>query len=324
MRRVSAAGFKPAVARKIILPEWWTDECNSDASLLPEIELRVARFVGVPLTVVQDPSAKLAAPTYPGAQLRRVRDIHRDRLGPAIHVGLRVAHATVRNWSDAPTPALPSTAPEAWRQAIATEKPTIRLTDVLTDLWNRGIPVVHIAVMPSPSFQGMMCIIGDRPVVVLAHNFDEPARLAFVIVHEVAHAVYGDCDAHHPVVDEEDVNPDDHESELRADVYSSRVLTGGSIPPISGRDPKNLARQAMSIEKATNIDATFVIRRWGKVNNQHALATRAVQALYRHKGGKRAIRQAFNQHINVEGASDTDRTLLGCLHGDPLLNENPR
>ena len=325
MRRLAAAGFKREIAREVVLPDWWDDSCATDPSLLPELELRVARFVDAPLTVVRDPRQPLAAPAYPGAQLRRVKDIDRDRLTPAIHMGLRVAEATLRSWrGDRPDVRLPPQDAETWRTSIPRSSAVVRLEDVLNDLWTRGIPVVHVEVMPAPSFQGMVCIIGDRPVVVLAHDFDEPARLAFVIAHEVAHVVFGDCAPGQPVVDEEDTIEDDRDTERRADLYSIRALAGPTrIPLLEKADPKVLASQALAVEKEQGVDAALVIRRWGKETKEHALATRAVQALYRHTRGKRTIREIFDRHIDLDGASESDRALLRCLHGDPQRHASP-
>ena len=325
MKRVSAAGFKPTVAREFLLPDWWDESCGDDPALLPEIELRVARFMGAPLGLVRDPSQHLASPAYPGAQLRRVRDIHSDRLGPAIHMGLRMAEATIRSWrGDLPEVRLPQTDPEEWRNAIPRTSSAVRLEHILADLWTRGIPVVHVQVMPSPSFQGMACIIGDRPVLVLAHDFDEPARLAFIIAHEVAHVVFGDCEPGRPVVDEEDTIEDDRDTELRADRFSIRALAGPSrIPMLENADPKTLATRALEVEQEQGVDAALVIRRWGKETKKHDIATIAVKALYANRGGKRLIRETFDAHVNLDEASESDRALLRCLQMDPQRHATP-
>ena len=125
MRRLSAAGFKREFAHVAVLPEWWAPGCEDDPTLLPDLEIRVARFVGAPLAVVRDPSAALAAPAYHGAQLRRVRDINRDRLGPAIHAALQVGAAVIRNMGAAPLD-LPPADPIAWR-ARCSSAPTSSL-----------------------------------------------------------------------------------------------------------------------------------------------------------------------------------------------------
>jgi len=319
MRRLSAAGFKQEFARRAVLPDWWSDACAEDELLLPDIEIRVARFVGVPVAAVRDPSAELVAPRYARAQLRRVKDVDRDRLGAAIHAATQISSAVVRTMGgDAPDVRLPPPEFAAWRAEIVRSGPLIELTDLLRDLWSRGIPVIQLETLPRPLFQGMAWIAGERPVVVVGHRLDEPARLAFVIAHEVGHIVNGDCAADAPVIDEEEEVTDDHESERRADEYAIGVLTGGTpVPSLSAADFKDLATKALQVEKKHHVDAAAVIWSWARRTGDYALATMASRALYRNKGGKRAIRAAFDQSVDLDAASETDRALLRCVAGDP-------
>lgn len=326
MHRLSAAGFKPSVARRAVLPDWWDASCEQNPALLPDIEFRVARFLGAPLALVRDANVPLISPKYPNAQLRQVRDIDRDRVGPAIHLALRVAAATLRNWRGGSAKLdLPPPDPLRWRGLLQQEAEVIRLRHVLPDLWRRGIPVIHLdkESVPEPRFQGMACIVEGRPVVVLAHSLDEPGHLAFIIAHEVGHIVYGDCEEGRPEVDEDDRNPDDADAELRANLYSARALLGEGVPHLTKGTHQQLAEQASRVEKERRIDAALVARRWGRLagragdKDAYALATRAVAALGRDKRGKVEIRKAFDEHIDLDAASDTDQALLSCLQGDP-------
>jgi Zn-dependent peptidase ImmA (M78 family) len=317
MRRLAAAGFKRDFARLAVFPEWWDASCEADAQLLTEVELRIARFLGAPLALVRDPRAPLVVPTYEGAQLRRVKDINRDRLGPAIHAALNISAAVVRN-TTLPDLQLPPTDALAWRTSISRPNATLRLDDVLSDLWRRGIPVVHVDSLPAPAFQGLACIVEKRPVILICHNLDEPARLAFVIAHEVAHIVNGDCSDGHPVVDGEEEIPDDADLEKLADAYAASLLTGGEqIPDVRASGFKDLAQKAATIEKEHGVDASAVIWTWARRTGDYAKATMAAQALYRTRGGKRAIRMHLDTHLELDDASDSDRALLRCLCGDP-------
>jgi hypothetical protein len=228
---------------------------------------------------------------------------------------MQISAATIRAWGEkAPKVRLPPKDPVAWRANLT----GVRLTDVLRDLWGRGIPVIHVENLPSPSFQGLAWIARDRPVIVLGHALDEPARLAFIIAHEVAHIVNGDCSVDVPVVDEEEEVSDDHEMEKRADAYAIGLLTGGApIPILNASDFKDLATKAAKIEKDHRVDAAAVIWSWARRTGDYALATMAARALYRTKGGGRALRAALDENVDVEAASETDRALLRCVAGDP-------
>jgi hypothetical protein len=320
MRRLSAAGFKRDFSRVAVLPDWWDESCEDDPSLLPDVEIRIARFIGAPLTVVRDPSAPLVPPNYDRAQLRRVRDISRDRLGPAIHTALQVGAAAVRTMADVP-PSLPPVDALAWRKQLQSHRPVIHLDDVLADLWSRGIPVLHLEALPEPTFQGLACVVESRPVILLGHDLDEPARLAFIIAHEVAHIVFRDCAPGLPVVDEmEEVN-DDHQIEKRADDFAINVVTGGvPIPDLRASSYKDLALKAAAVEKQAGVDASAVVWSWARRSGDYAKARMAAQALYRTRGGKRLLRTHTDRNLDLSNASDSDRALLSCLHGDPDRN----
>jgi hypothetical protein len=159
-------------------------------------------------------------------------------------------------------------------------------------------------------------IAQNRPIVIIGHAFDEPARLAFIIAHEVAHIVNGDCTADAPVVDEEEEITDNHAMEQRADNYAIALLTGGSpVPELDASDFKDLAIKAAQIEKTHQVDAAAVIWSWARRTGNYALATMAARALYRTRGGKRAVLDTFNEQVDLEGASESDQGLLRCVAG---------
>lgn len=323
---MSKAGFKNDFLRAAILPDWWGDDCLQDPRLLQDLEIRVARFLSRPLAEIKDPNITLAAPTYPGAQLRRVRDVDRDRLGPAIHSAMRIAAAAVRSLrSSVPNAAVPPTDGIAWRNLIQRPRLAVTLHDMAEDLWRRGIPVIPLDVLPTPSFQGLAGIIEGRPVILLGHKHDEPGRVAFVVAHEAGHIAASDCAPNVPVVDEDEEISDDSAIERQADRYANCVLIGDdNIPRIDGADFKELARQASELERSTGADASAVIFGWARrmgSPGSYQTATLAVRALYRGTGARRQLRQLFDHHVDLAIATETDRALLRCVYGEPELHE---
>lgn len=318
LTRLSRAGFKRDFVQAAILPDWWDEECATDPDLLPEIEVRVARFLGCSVRDIRDPRTPLVFPSYAAAQLRRVRDIDRDRLGPAIHSALRIASAVVRSLRE-PTPAyrdLPRSGLD-WRAGIERSGNTVGLRDVLADLWGRGIPVVPLDWMPAPSFQGLAGIVEGRPVIVLGHRNDEPGRVAFVVAHEAGHIAARDCAPGQPVVDEEESVSDDGEMEQRADRYAMHALIGADdVPRIDGGDFRALARNAYALERETGADASVMVYAWGRRTGDYQTVALALRALYRAAGARRMLRELFDAHVDLDAAAESDRLLLRCVYGD--------
>ena len=135
MRRLSQAGFKKDFVSRAVLPDWWDEACAQDPKLLPDVEIRVARFLGLPLSRVRDPATVLRPQLAPGAQLRRVRDLDGDRLAPAIHAAMQVAGAVVRSMRG-PTrsAAIPPRDGLAWRGELVGAHAAVKLDHILSDL----------------------------------------------------------------------------------------------------------------------------------------------------------------------------------------------
>ena len=319
MLRLSRAGFTRQFVTNALMPEWWDESCARDPSLLPDIEVRVARFLNTPLSAIRNAETPLMPPSYGDAQLRRVRDIGRDRLGPAIHTAIRVAGAVVRNLRLPGSVQTPPTDALEWRQLLTSrEGGSVQLDDILTNLWARGIPVVPLHMLPTPSFQGLACIVDDHPVIILGHKYDEPGRIAFLVAHEAGHIAAGACSPNAPVVDEDEDVQDDSDLERAADRFATLLLVGNESVPIPDEeevDAKGLAQRAFDIERQTGADASAVIFAWAAKTLKYAAATMAVKALYRSGGARRQVLEFLDRHVDLNSAGESDRALLRCVYG---------
>ena len=323
MRRLSQAGFDKGFVRPALLPDWWDETCDQDPDLLPDFEIRVARFLGMPLTSIRDSDTALAIPQFPGAKLRRVRDVDGERLKPAIHLAVRIAEATVRSLRD-PTsqPVIPPIDGIEWRKKIESNGSALTLDQMLGDLWQRGIPVVPLEIIPAPSFQAIACIVEDRPVILLGYKYNEPGRVAFLLAHEAGHLAVGDCDSDHLVLDGEEGIVDDADIEVNADQYAHDVLVGEKqIPELESREFKGIAKESAEQERLTGIDAGIIIADWASRTRDYAKATLALKALYRSSGGRQQIGRYFNSRVDVASATQSDRDLLRCVYGVSNLYE---
>ena len=164
MRRLSRAGFKKEFVTTALLPDWWDALCAQDPDVLPEVEVRVARFLDISISDVRSSEFALMPPSYATPQLRRVRDIGHDRLAPAIHSAIRISQAVIRNLQcTGDAKSLPTNALE-WRRTLQLgASGTVDLAGILGDLWSKGIPVIPLDVLPTPSFQGFGLCRGFSP-----------------------------------------------------------------------------------------------------------------------------------------------------------------
>jgi len=325
IRRLNQGGFSKDFVRKAILPDWWDDACDAQSELMPDVEIRIARFLGLSLSDVKNPEFSLTPTKYESAHLRRVRFIDEDRLAPAIHSALKIGAAVVRNLRNPASfrYSIPSDA-LTWQRQILKGQTHVTLGMLLENLWGRGIPVVPIEVLPSPNFQGIACIIAERPIILLGQRHDAPGHVAFIIAHEAGHIVAGDCAPGQPVVDEVGEVEDDADMEFDADNFAELVLLGSDvIPDLTGKGYKQIAEQADQIEQETGTDASLIIFKWARQTRDYTTASMAVKALYGGVGARRKLRRYFDQHVNLDDASETDRALLGCVYGDPEIDETP-
>ena len=226
VRQLTKAGFSREFVQTAILPDWWQADCENNPAVLPDIQIRVARFLNVSVSAIQK-GGQLGAPAYPAAKLRRTRGADPQRLMPAVHSAAMIAAAVVRSLQGAvphydPLPADAT----LWRRVLENRDGLVTLESMLGDLWQRGLPVVPIDLLPTPSFQGAAFIVGERPVIVVSHRHDEPGRVAFLLAHEAGHVTAGDCVPDSPVVDEEEEISDSDPSEIGADLYATRSLAG--------------------------------------------------------------------------------------------------
>lgn len=310
INRVRKAGYDRTFISAAVLPDWWDDSCERDSALVSDLEIRFSRFLRVPLQTIQDPAAKLQSPVYANAQLRRVAKEGAPHPNAAIHAALSVARSALRSLRQPlPSVELPPTDASRWHEHLAASG-TGLLEAATADLWRRGIPVLHVEVLPPPRFQALACIIDARPVVVIGHDIDLPARLLSHLLHEVGHIVAGDCAEDAPVVDESDETPDRSKMERNADRYAVVAALGESPPEPPGgaarTDFRRLARAASMTARGSGLDLGSLIWFWTTKTREFVTGMLALKAAYRHLGGARVIRSKLDEHVDVSAASDTD------------------
>lgn len=337
MSRLRDAGFSKDFVERAILPEWWSSDMGRDASVLPELEICVARFCGLPLATIRDADLPLEINVAQGPRLRS----QSEGVGAAVHAALAVAKAVVRNLSSTCPPyrPLPRDANAFRAEAMhGREAPTFK--GIVEALWRHGVPVLHIDCLPSPKFRGMACRVGGRDVIVLSLATDSRPKLMFDLAHEAGHLANGHVSDDEPVLldsaegleslaeepwawEQEGLFPQDRvprarttkTEEREADAYGRSLI--GKLPSGWADVPRRahaavIARLLRDLAREHQIDAPYVAHQWGLKTREFARANRAIQIL---QGGhaRGVILEEVGKNIDLDGASETDARLLGCL-----------
>ncbi len=309
VERLESAGFERAFIHRTILPDWWDETCEEDPHLLPDFEFRTARFLNLPLDTIQDPTALLVQPHQ--------QTTNEDVSPASIHAGIQIAQAVIRNLRDDAPATLPPSTGRTWRAELldGLGQP-VSLHTIVSDLWNRHIPVVPVTSLPQPDFQSLGCVIQGRPLVIMSNRINDHRDAALHTVHQIAHIIAGDC-VNDKVVTHRDAPDLNNPSEAQANAFTHDVIYGGTDRAMLPPDPDPSPRRAVNFipfiefvgvrasprqSYATNVDFSFF-------DTAEYQATLQVQSI---------LFNEFVLNVDVVAASDTDTNLLRCVNDGTL------
>lgn len=323
--RLKAGGvnLSPA-AREAILPDWWDESCEEDVSALQAVELRLARYLNVPLAVLADPSQPIQVRTDAGWRLRTRAGSTDGDAAIAAQVGRALLRAAVPN-RRAPRPVrrLPED-PMKLRDVFLKKDKLVELETLLTLCDACGILVLKVdrAKLPEgKAYQGLAWTYEDVPCILLAEDQDTPARVAFHLAHEIGHHALGHVAQETVILDEDEGSDSGEQIEKAADRYALRLIYGAGegIQFPNAADASSLAREAKRTGIAIDVAPGSVIEAWARgmprVQHRYAIATTAHQ-LAGTGSGARALLAAHNaQVVDIEQANDVEYSMLSILPG---------
>lgn len=313
-RRLETAGLSRQFVRSALVPSWWSKEHERVESLLPEVEIAVARFLRTPIATVQDPAQALTLPTV-NAKLKRPKGRETSELAPSIYAALAVAGAAVRNLrkKEAYEP-LPED-PQDWRASILRDYKMVTLRSLLKSLWAHGVPVVHLSNLDGmKKFCGMACCVDGRPVIVLAWGDKSTPKTLSVLAHEAGHIARGHVAVDTPMIDVDDADDETEAEEKQANAYARRLLgehiaeLGDKANPPSATE---LALAARDKSRELHTDPGLLVHMWCVRTSQYPLERAALRVLDR-LNGPGVVHEAMRAYIDFDNASETDSSLLRC------------
>ena len=226
-RRLSAVGLtRPFVTGKV-LPEWWDDEIAEKPAGLSEALAYISRFTGLDFDSLRSRSATLAFRPLPSCVYKKSKSTTVQELSLASAMATRAAQLVLPGVPQPISP-LPERASQIRDEILGMGEWRVGLRTLLDYCWMVGIPVIHLAEMPSGKRpHGLSAVIDGHPVIVLCKNDRHSAWLLFILAHELGHIVLSHVKNNEVILDE-DVKTLGDQEEKQADAFAIELLTGSA------------------------------------------------------------------------------------------------
>lgn len=316
-------GLTAAQVRHFV-PPWWDDEAASDEGGLLELQILLARRLNVSLATLQAPTPK---PEFRDAA-RRFKTIHpQGSTQLAVSAGVGHGLAQVLGAAIATPVQLSQLSPKDLRAALLKRKTSITLDVLCSWLWEHGVPTVHITNWPKQLRRpDAMCLrVSRRPVILIVRNEAAPARLAYLVAHELGHIMSGHlhADSNEVLVDDtlpvDDQGFADDQDEKVADAYALELLGGEVLRAASKSlapqylDEVKLVLAAMNAAKGKGLDTGQVILSWARLTGEWKTAGMGMRYLMTSGAAPLVINDAAKKFLEVDELSGDGREHLTQL-----------
>jgi hypothetical protein len=308
------------------VPDWWVDDAALEEGGLLELQILLARRLNVALESLQSTAPK---PVFREAT-RRFKTVHPNgstQLAVAAGVGHGLAQVLANACRGAP---LQEQLPAAkLRGLLLKDKPSVTLDGLCTWLWDHGVPVLHITNWPRQLRRpDAMCVrVGDRPVILVVRNENAPARLTYLIAHEVGHVMSGHLRSEGNTILVDDTLPVDEQGfakdddEKVADQFAMELLGGKALKSVcEGLVNKHfnevkLAVAALQASKGSGLDAGQVILGWARLTGDWKLAGMAMRYLMTTQPAPVVVNDVAKRYVHKEQLASDSLEHLSRLSG---------
>jgi hypothetical protein len=314
------------------LPDWWDDEAALDENGLLELQLLLARRLNV---VFDSLRTSVPKPTFLPAT-RRFKTIHPEgssQLAVAASVGHGLALVLA---SACKTETLADVlSAQALRAQVLKTRRTVTLDSLCRWLWSHGIPVVHITNWPNHLRRpDAMCVrVESRIVILVLRKEVAPARLTYLVAHEVGHVMLGHLQATNSAVlvddalpiDAQDVAKDD--DEFAADSFAMELLGGQALlNTCSALSPQytdeiKLVVAALERSKNSELDPGQIILGWARLTGNWPMAALAMRYLMTTQAAPEVINDVAKSYIDLAAIASDGQDHIARLTGISLDDE---
>lgn len=318
-------GLTPTQVRHFV-PDWWVDDAAIDEGGLLELQIMLARRLNVALESLQ---ATAPRPVFRDAT-RRFKTVHPDgstQLAIAAGVGHGLAQVLANACPSAPLQAA-VTASEL-RSDLLKSMSSVTLEVLCTWLWDHGLPVLHITNWPKQLRRpDAMCVrVGERQVILVVRKEIAPARLTYLVAHELGHVMSGHLRSEGNTILVDDTLPVDEQGfakdddERVADQYAMELLGGATLRAVcetlAGKhfNEVKLAVAALQASRGSSLDAGQVVLGWGRLTGDWKLAGMAMRYLMTTQPAPVVVNDIAKRYINTELLASDSLEHLSRLTG---------
>lgn len=290
-RRLQEFGLTKKYIKSTILPDWWDDETAANPVGYAEGMMLLSRNLGLNLRSLADETATIVPEAEGTCKFKKVGSTEDADLGLARAMATRVSHLAVEATTGTVL-ALPKDGAQVRREILGLGNPWVNLANLTDYCWAAGVPVIHLWALPKKVKRpdGLAAVIGGRPVIVLCRKAKSPARLLFILAHELGHIALGHVGNGTILVDQsvkirrynDAVSLEGRDKEeLAADSFALAALTGGSDIRVQyiGAWPNaaQLATEARELGEAKRIDPGHVLMNFAYSSGNYPLAGAALR-----------------------------------------------
>lgn len=261
--RLSKIGLPEKFVREKALPDWWDEEFEATTGAVVQAAAYVSRRLNLDIASLLQPEADPAFKQSCNVKFKTQQGTDSRQLKVTQCIAARIAEMVAYTYVPEYKP-LPTSALDVRNEILKTHK-FVNLEGLLEFCWNYGIPVVHFDEFPISKgvrkFDGMVGYFYNRPVIVISLKHRSPAKLLFIMAHELGHFIEGHVQE--TLIVDEKIEPESVDiEEIEANEFAVELLLGKPdmvyyTPRILSGD--NLASYAQKISTRDDVDPGVVV-----------------------------------------------------------------
>ena len=249
-KRLSKIGLPEKFVREKALPDWWDKEFEATTGAVVEAAAYVSRRLNLDITSLLHPKNTPVFKQSYKVKFKTQQGTGTKPLKVAQYITARVAEMVA--YACVPQCKLLPVSAQSVRDEILKTHKFVNLEGLLEFCRSYGVPVVHFDKFPASKgfrkFDGMVGCFYNRPVIVVSLRHASPAKLLFILAHELGHIIKGHVQEA-SIVDEK-IEPESRDTEeIEANEFAVELLLGK--PDMVYYTPRNFNGDSLAIYAQT-------------------------------------------------------------------------